>query len=111
MTTDDRLRIINTKPFFGPGTADLLEAIRDTGCVRLAAKRMELSYSKARRMIAIFHEETGRDAVITGRGGAGGGSAALTEYAHAFIAAYRSWQQECSVFQKESFLSHFEELL
>lgn len=110
MRTDNRLRIISDKPFFGPGTAELLEAVRDTGCVRVAAENIGLSYSKARKMIATFKMETGRDAVIAERGGIGGGSASLTDYAHAFLYAYRSWERECREHEEESFARHFEAL-
>ena len=111
MRTDSRLRLINTRPFFGPGTATLLEAIAKSGCVRLAAEDINLSYSKARKMLSVFKEETGEAAVITGRGGIGGGSAVLTEYAISFLDAYRKWEEECNRHQNELFSTYFGALL
>jgi molybdate transport system regulatory protein len=39
---------INGEKFFGPGRAELLELIGDTGSIAKAAKSMGMSYKKAR---------------------------------------------------------------
>ena len=43
LCTDDR--------FFGPGVCELLERIRETGSIQAAAARMDMSYSKAWKIL------------------------------------------------------------
>ena len=45
---DIRVRLIDARPFFGPGTSALLRAIQECGSVLGACERLELSYSKGR---------------------------------------------------------------
>ncbi len=64
--------------FFGPGVAELLRNIDETGSVRGAAAMMELSYSKAWHMLKNSEEGFKRKLVVRVTGGRGGGMAELT---------------------------------
>ncbi|MDD7256392.1 winged helix-turn-helix domain-containing protein [Bullifex porci] len=83
-----KLTIENEKAFFGPGTYTLLKYVEEKGSLLTAAESMGLSYSKARKMIKNYKEQTGHDAIISQAGGIGGGSARITEHAKIFMNKY-----------------------
>lgn len=49
----NKLRIERESAFLGPGSRQLLTFIEETGSVRLACQKMNMSYSKAWKMIFI----------------------------------------------------------
>ena len=73
---------------FGPGKADLLAHIRDTGSISAAARRMGMSYRRAWTLLEAVNDLTGIPAVETARGGARGGGARLTARGEALLNAY-----------------------
>jgi molybdate transport system regulatory protein len=79
---------------FGPGKADLLDAIRASGSISAAARRMGLSYRRAWLMVdamnRLFHEPL----VATTPGGRGG--AAVTAAGEEVLAFYRELQARLS---------------
>lgn len=74
----------------GPGKAELLERIRDTGSISAAGRQMQMSYKRAWMLVetlnAIFREPL----VDSTRGGPKGGGARLTDAGQAVLAQYRS---------------------
>ena len=76
-------------PFFGPGVAELLSLIDETGSVRHASEEMGLSYSKAWKMIRGVEKATGKEAVSRRQGGKGGGKSVLTDDAVELVEKYR----------------------
>lgn len=74
----------------GPGKAELLERIRDTGSISAAGRQMQMSYKRAWMLVetlnAIFREPL----VDSTRGGPNGGGARLTAAGQAVLAQYRS---------------------
>lgn len=83
--------------FFGPGVAELLEDIEETGSVRNASEKMGLSYSKAWMMIRNASAGLGAEIVNRTKGGiGGGGSATLTEAGKDILARYRSFEADCN---------------
>ena len=91
-----RFRILcGTAIAFGPGKADLLEAIQQTGSITKAAGRLGMSYMRAwtliRTMNRCFHEPL----VAAVRGGMrGGGGAALTRTGSQVLALYRRMENK-----------------
>ena len=79
---------------FGPGKADLLEAIRQTGSISAAARRLQMSYRRAWLLVETMNECFQEPLVDSLRGGAGGGGAKVTEAGDAILAAYRELQTE-----------------
>ena len=73
---------------FGPGKAELLALIRDTGSISAAARRMGMSYRRAWTLLEAVNGLTGEPAVQTERGGPGGGGAKLTPRGEALLQAY-----------------------
>ncbi len=87
-----RLRLYRTDFFFGPGVEDLFTRIEQTGSIQKAAAGMEMSYSKALRMIHQFEREMGVSAVERQTGGVGGGHSSLTPAGKAFLQQYVAFQ-------------------
>jgi molybdate transport system regulatory protein len=73
----------------GPGRAELLEGIRETGSIAAAGRRMGMSYKRAWGLVEAMNGAFRMPLVDAAKGGAGGGGAALTEAGQAVLAAYR----------------------
>ncbi|MBS0659690.1 MAG: LysR family transcriptional regulator [Verrucomicrobia bacterium] len=88
-----RIRLLQgTATAFGPGKADLLEALAECGSLRAAAKHMGLSYLKAWRLLQVMNDCFREPLVALSRGGAGGGGASLTETGREVLALYRAME-------------------
>lgn len=85
-----RLRIkIGKLVALGPGKADLLERIADTGSIRQAAILMQMSYMRAWSLVKIINHSFKQPAVETDRGGNSKGGARLTETGKRVLTLYR----------------------
>lgn len=88
------LRVTLSDEFYvGPGRADLLELIGETGSISEAAKRMGMSYKRAWSLVQALNEGFGAPLVETVRGGAGQGGASLTPAGSEVLERYRRMQQ------------------
>ena len=74
----------------GPGKADLLEAIAATGSISAAARSMRMSYRRAWLLVDTMNECFKTRLVITAKGGADGGGAALTPIGRLVLRKYRT---------------------
>lgn len=63
----------------GPGKADLLERIRETGSIAAAARSMSMSYKRAWMLVEEMNNAFRDPLVDSTRGGVKGGGARLTE--------------------------------
>jgi len=87
------LRVTLTDSFYlGPGRADLMELIAETGSISAAGKRMGMSYKRAWSLVQALNEGFGRSLVETSRGGAAQGGAALTPLGAEVLQRYRQMQ-------------------
>lgn len=85
-----RLRIVfGTDAMLGPGKADLLELIAETGSISAAGRRMGMSYKRAWSLVEVMNAIFRAPLVASSRGGAKGGGAALTAEGASVLAAYR----------------------
>lgn len=80
----------------GPGKARLLEAIRDTGSISAAARRMNMSYRRAWLLVDDLRNVFGEPLVETAAGGAKGGGASLTARGQRVLAAFRTMERAAS---------------
>lgn len=93
----------NGERFFGPGPAELLERINNTGSINQAAKQMQMSYKKAWEIINMLNSSSAQPLVVTQTGGSSGGGSVITDEAKALIAWYRQLRDRFLVFlQKET---------
>lgn len=75
--------------FFGPGKARLMEYIEETGSMQEACTKMELSYSKASKMMKKAEKQLGFKLLERRIGGSGGGGSRLTEEGRNLLKKYR----------------------
>jgi molybdate transport system regulatory protein len=75
---------------FGPGKADLLEAIRDTGSISAAGKQLGMSYRRAWLLVDAMNRCFRSPLVETATGGAAGGGATLSALAEDVLRQYRA---------------------
>jgi molybdate transport system regulatory protein len=74
-----RVRILaGSEIAIGPGKADLLRAIDDTGSISAAARRMGMSYRRAWLLVHTMNDCFQSPLVEAAKGGAAGGGAQLT---------------------------------
>lgn len=86
------LRVTLSDTFYiGPGRADLLEGIAETGSIAEAAKGMGMSYKRAWSLVQSLNDGYGAPLVETQRGGKGQG-ASLTVEGRRVLDAYRRMQ-------------------
>jgi molybdate transport system regulatory protein len=86
-----RLRLLfGDRLVLGPGKAELLAGIAETGSIAAAGRAMGMSYKRAWSLVEELNSAFRDPLVTSARGGAGGGGAALTEAGVAVLKAYRS---------------------
>jgi molybdate transport system regulatory protein len=81
---------------FGPGKAELLALIGQTGSINQAAKRMGMSYMRAWSLVQTMNRCFKKPLVIATHGGEGGGGAELTEAGRRMLALYRQLESKTS---------------
>ena len=87
------LRLILRKgTAFGPGKADLLGHIHDTGSIAAAGRRMKMSYTRAWGLVRDMNDDFAAPLVRSAKGGAARGGAELTELGAEVLARYRHLQ-------------------
>lgn len=88
------LRVTFTDDFYiGPGRADLLQGIVDTGSISAAGKRMGMSYKRAWSLVQELNEGWGSPLVETSRGGVAQGGASLSADGTFVLERYRAMQE------------------
>jgi molybdate transport system regulatory protein len=92
-----RLRIVAGKNIaFGPGKADLLEALEKTGSITRAAGKLGMSYMRAWTLIRTMNRCFCEPLVEAVRGGMqGGGGARLTPTGRQVLQLYRQMDDKC----------------
>jgi molybdate transport system regulatory protein len=90
-----RIRVMRgSEILLGPGKADLLEAVRDTGSLRQAAAGLGMSYMRAWQLVKTMNGAFRDPVVSLVRGGAAHGGAALTRSGERILAFYRSMERK-----------------
>jgi molybdate transport system regulatory protein len=85
-----RIRLVfEDGSMLGPGKADLLEAIRETGSISAAGRRMRMSYKRAWMLVETMNGMFG-PLVESSRGGSEHGGARLTATGERVLALYRT---------------------
>lgn len=93
---------IDGERFFGPGRAELLQLIEETGSISKAAKHMGMSYKKAWEMIDHMNANAHRPYVIAQKGGQRGGGTELTKTGKEVVRRYEKIMSKINrVIEKE----------
>jgi molybdate transport system regulatory protein len=74
-----KLRILFDGVMLGPGKAELLARIAETGSIAAAGRQMGMSYKRAWTLVEDLNAAFINPLVQSARGGPGGGGATLTE--------------------------------
>jgi xanthine dehydrogenase accessory factor len=85
-----RLRIYREDLVFGPGVAELMERVDQTGTLSGACRQMGMAYSKAWKIVKRAENDLGFPLMEGSRGGAKGGNMCLTEEGRRFIQRYQA---------------------
>jgi molybdate transport system regulatory protein len=89
-----RIRILRGGEIvMGPGKADLLAHVAETGSLSEAARRMKMSYMKAWLLVQVMNRSYRKPLVQAERGGTRGGGARLTSYGCRVLVCYREMEQ------------------
>lgn len=93
-----RLRILFGHAIaLGPGKADLLEQIAETGSISAAARRMNMSYRRAWLLVDTMNQCFRKPLVGTATGGKGGGGAQITDLGMEVLRRYREMERKAAV--------------
>lgn len=93
-TVGTRLRIVIAPGVaLGPGKADLLQGIKETGSISAAARRMGMSYKRAWYLVETLNGHFGKPLVVSVKGGRAGGGAQLTALGEEVLAAFREMER------------------
>lgn len=85
-----RLRIVLEPDIaIGPGKADILEGVKETGSIAAAGRRMGMSYKRAWLLVETMNRCFKTPLVETSRGGRVRGGATLTPTGELVLACYR----------------------
>ena len=88
--TGARLRIVLEPDIaIGPGKADILESVKETGSIAAAGRRMGMSYKRAWLLVETMNRCFTAPLVETSRGGRARGGATLTPAGETVLACYR----------------------
>jgi molybdate transport system regulatory protein len=89
----------------GPGKIALLEHIGSSGSLSQAARELRMSYRRAWQLLESINSAFRERAVLTAKGGRGGGGARLTPFGERLIRAYREFDAELQRRAARSFRS------
>jgi molybdate transport system regulatory protein len=74
----------------GPGRADLLQGIRETGSIAAAGRRMGMSYKRAWQLAETLNSTFHAPVIVATKGGVAGGGAHLSSLGDQVLDAYRA---------------------
>ncbi|MCB2135344.1 MAG: winged helix-turn-helix domain-containing protein [Rhodobacteraceae bacterium] len=84
--------VVEGGDWLGPGKADLLEYIAETGSISAAGRKMGMSYKRAWGLVEVLNKMFAEPLVSASRGGAAHGGAELTETGRTVLTIFRTMQ-------------------
>ena len=102
-----KLQICTDEPVIGPGVAQLLELLQQTGSMKEACGRMGMSYSKGWKITDRAERELGYSLITRRHGGASGGSCLVTLYVYLLVRRYRQLEEKVSRYAEEMFCCEY----
>ncbi len=78
----------------GPGKADVLQGIAETGSIAEAGRRLGMSYQRAWSLVKAMNQDFVEPLVTKQRGGVTGGGATLTPTGKQALTIYRAIEEE-----------------
>jgi molybdate transport system regulatory protein len=110
-TLRPQLRISFRKSIaMGPGKADLLDAIAESGSISAAARKLGMSYRRAWLLVDTMNASFKAPLVETLTGGAQGGGARVTDLGRDVVRRYRAMEKKaCASVARE--MGQFSDLM
>lgn len=105
-----RVALSREHTFLDERSALLLQLIDETGSVREACQKMQLSYSSGWNSLRLLENEMGCPVVVRTQGGAGGGRSSLTPAGRRLLWRYQQLQAELNARAEQLFHQYFEDL-
>lgn len=106
-----RIRILYAGEFaIGPGKADLLEVVAESGSISAAARHLKMSYRRAWLLIDSMNQCFRQPVVDTATGGKGGGGARITAFGMEVLRRYRA-MEVCAAKSIARSMAAFQKLL
>jgi molybdate transport system regulatory protein len=91
------LRVLRGRtPAMGPGKAELVERIAETGSISAAARAMGMSYRRAWQLVEALNKACLEPVVITAIGGRRGGGAEVTAFGRELLRLFRAMESKAS---------------
>ena len=91
------LRVMGRRrPAIGPGKAELVERIAQTGSISAAARGLGMSYRRAWQLVEALNRDFREPVVLTAIGGKRGGGARVTPFGATVVAAFRRMEGKAS---------------
>ena len=91
------LRVLGAgSPAMGPGKAELIERIAESGSISAAARTMGMSYRRAWQLVEALNKDYRERVVTTAAGGARGGGARVTPFGARLVAEFRAMEEKAS---------------
>jgi molybdate transport system regulatory protein len=91
------LRILGRgSPAMGPGKAELIERIAETGSISAAARAMGMSYRRAWQLVEALNAAFKEPVIVTAVGGERGGGARVTPYGRRLAADFRKMEDKAT---------------
>ncbi|HUF80269.1 MAG TPA: LysR family transcriptional regulator [Burkholderiales bacterium] len=91
------LRVLSSRyPAMGPGKAQLVMLIADTGSISAAARKMGMSYRRAWQLVEALNKSFNEPVVLTATGGKRGGGAVVTDFGKRLVARYHDMENKAS---------------
>jgi molybdate transport system regulatory protein len=84
--------MFGTEIAIGPGKAELLESIAETGSISESARRLGMSYRRAWLLVDTMNRCFLEPVVTSATGGTGGGGARVTPFGERVLARFRAMQ-------------------
>lgn len=95
------------KLFFGTGRLMLLKAVKESGSINKAARKMNMSYRRAWSQISSAEDSLGMPLLIKNKGGKDGGGAILTDFAKELLKKFEKLEQQVRLFTNKRYRGIF----
>lgn len=91
------LRVLGTgAPAMGPGKAELIARIGQTGSISAAARAMGMSYRRAWQLVEALNKTYREPVIATAIGGRRGGGARVTAFGRTLVTRFRAMERKAS---------------
>ena len=92
------LRVLgrSAPPAMGPGKAELIDRIGQTGSISAAARAMGMSYRRAWQLVEGLNDTFSKPVVTTAIGGRQGGGASVTPFGEYLVRQFRAMEEKAS---------------